>query len=219
MKLPGVRPGARLAILAGCALGALVLVAAALAQNDAPAGADQAWINKYFPLALGEFFPIEHAEGDFLAVRAHREHLNDVPEFSIVLENTQDPNSLSATIHESRQTSLYDQLLALHAKDPSKSYEDLKSELKVGTWKFSAAQCPAIEAQYKAFENIQFVRPHDDDEPSDYPILYEFHESVGGGDSEVIEFMESRAFPVWANATRKALDSCIASSPSTGNRP
>jgi hypothetical protein len=187
-------------------------------QDNAPGDTGRAWVQKYFPVALGELFPIEHAEGDFIAVRAHREFVNDVPEFSIVLENTQDARSISATIRESQQTSLYDQLAALHAKEPSASYEDLKGELKVGAWKFPAAQCPAVTAQYKAFENIQFVRPRDDDDVAEHPILYEFHESVGGGDSEVVEFTESRAFPRWANETRKALDSCVASSPASDRK-
>lgn len=219
MRFLRARLFARLSAAAACALGVLTVAMPGRAQDNSLSDSDRAWVDKNFPAALGELFPIEHAEGDFIAVRTHKEHLNDVPEFSIVLENTQDARLISGTLRESQQSSVYDQLAALHAKDPSKSFEDLKTGLKVGVWRFSAAQCPAVAAQFKAFENIQFVRPHDDDEPSDYPILYEFHESVGGGDSEVIEFMESRAFPKWANETRRALGSCIASSQAPGKQP
>lgn len=52
---------------------------------------DPGWTDKHFMAAFDEFFPIEHAEGDFIAVRAHRDSANDVPEFSVVLENTQTP--------------------------------------------------------------------------------------------------------------------------------
>ncbi len=195
---------------------ALALVARpALAQDNSAASSDanRAWVQRIFPLALDQFFPVEHAEGDFIAVRSHQEGLNGVPEYSFVLEDAQDAHALHATVHEAQGASLFDQLLALHAKDPSKSYADLKPELKVQEWKLSVAECPALATQLTAYGNIQFVRPRDDDEIAEHPILYEFHESVGGSDSEAVEYVESRAFPKWANATRKAVDACIAAAP------
>lgn len=201
-------------IAAACA--ALVCIALATPAQDKPAAAsdaDRAWVQKVFPVALDQFFPIEHAEGDFLAVRSHQEGLNGVPEYSFVLEDTQDAHGLQATVHEAQGASLFDQLLALHAKDPSKSYADLKLELKVQESNLSVAECPALATQLTAYENIQFVRPRDDDEVAVHPTLYEFHESVAGSDSEAVEYVESRAFPKWANATRKALDACIAATP------
>jgi hypothetical protein len=180
-----------------------------LPQTDS----DRDWTDKHFPTALDELFPVRHADGDFIAVRAHQNGSYEVAEFSFVLEDTQDPHTIHATLREAQGASVYQQLLALHAKQPEKSYDDLKRDLKVQIWKLSAAQCPAVAAQFKAFENITFVRPHDDDPVDEHPILYEIGESVGGGDSQVVEFIESRAIPRWANATRKALDSCVASVP------
>ena len=52
-----------------------MLGAPALAQSDA----DRAWVQKYFPVAFEDSFPIKQAAGDFIAVRAHRDFLNDVP--------------------------------------------------------------------------------------------------------------------------------------------
>jgi hypothetical protein len=174
---------------------------------------DRSWTDKHFMAAFDEFFPIEHAEGDFIAVRAHRDGLNDVPEFSVVLENTETSHAIRGILREAQGTPVYQQLLALHTKDLLRPYEQLKQDLKIQEWKISAAQCPAVAAQYKAFENITFVRPRDDDAEDEHPILYQFHESVGGGDSEVLESLESRAFPKWANETREALDACAASAP------
>ncbi len=218
MKSRAAKPFARLAALAAmCA--ALVLIARpAPAQNNSsvPSDADRAWVQRIFPLALDQFFPVEHAEGDFIAVRSHQEGLNDVPEYSFILEDTQDAHALHATVHEAQGSSLFDQLLVLHAKNSSKSYADLKPELpelRVQEWKLSVAECPALATQLTAYENIQFVRPRDDDAVAEHPILYEFHESVGGSDSEAVEYVESRAFPQWANATRKAIDACVASAP------
>ncbi len=190
----------------------------ALAQENSASDADRAWVQKIFPVALDQFFPIERAEGDFLAVRSHQEGLNGIPEYSFVLEDTQDAHALHATVHEAQGASLFDQLLAMHAKDPSKSYADWKPALKVQEWKLSIAECPALATQLTAYENIQFVRPRDDDEVAEHPILYEFHESVGGSDSEAVEYVESRAFPKWAVATRKAIEACIAATPATKNQ-
>ena len=174
---------------------------------------DPGWTDKHFMVAFDEFFPIEHAEGDFIAVRAHRDGTNDFPEFSIVLENTQTPGAIRGILREAQGAPLYEQLGTLHAKDPARPYDQLKQDLKVQVWKFSSQGCLAVAAQFQAFSNIQFIRPKDDDPEPEHPIVYQFHESVGGGDSEVLESLESRSFPKWANETRKALDSCAASAP------
>lgn|SRR6202167_4585990 len=174
---------------------------------------DPGWTDKHFMVAFDEFFPIEHAEGDFIAVRAHRDGTNDFPEFSIVLENTQTPGVIRGILREAQGAPLYQQLGTLHAKDPARPYDQLKQDLKIEVRKFSAQRCPAVAAQFQAFSNIQFIRPKDDDPEPEHPIVYQFHESVGGGDSEVLESLESRSFPKWANETHKALDSCAASGP------
>jgi hypothetical protein len=194
----------------------LAIIALVVTQLSAGARteSDRDWAAKNFPAVFDELFSIGQAEGDFIAVRAHRDVENDMPEFSVVLENTQSARSIRATLRQAQGSSLYQQLMALHAREPSKSSEELRPGLKTRTWKFSLDQCPAIATQFQAFNNIQFVRPRDDDPIDEHPILYQFHESVGGGDSEVTEFVESRAFPRWANDTRKALDACAASAQS-----
>jgi hypothetical protein len=174
------------------------------------ASPEDEWVAKYFPIAFEEFFPIQKAEGDFLAVRVHRSGLNDLPEYSIVLEDAQDPHSVRALVREAQGMSLYQQLAALHAAQPSASYDELKREIKVGRWTLSSADCPAVSRQLKAYENIDFVRPRDEDEPDENPILYEFNETLDGGGS-VLEYLENRALPRWARATRQALDACISS--------
>jgi len=166
------------------------------------------WTNKHFLAAFEDFFPTRTGEGDFIAVRAHQSGRNQALEFSFILENTQDPHAIRATLREAQGISLYQQLAAMHAKDPEKSFAGLKPDLKVQTWTFTAAQCPAVQAQYNAFENIQFVRPRDEDEVDENPIVYEINETVAGGSSQVIEFIPTRAIPRWAVATHAALRAC-----------
>jgi hypothetical protein len=206
-----VIPSAARDLLFGFAV--LYLGVALSSPASAEVQPDSDWMGKAFASAFDDFFPIQHGEGDFIAVRAHRDGTNDLPEFSIVLEDTQSARAIHAILREAQGSSLYQQLAAMHAKDPSKSYQELKSDLKVQTWNLTADQCPAIAAQLKAFNNIQFVRPRDDDPVAEHPILYQFHESADGGDSEVTEFVETRAFPKWANETHHALDGCAASAP------
>ncbi len=195
-------------------------LAAALALWCGPARSQNsrrdAWTAKHFPAAFEEFFPIKLAEGDFIAVRVHRGNLNDLREYSIVFEDAQDSKSLRAVVREAQGSSLYQQLAALHAARPSVSYDQLKSAVKVGVWTLSPSRCPAVAAQFKAFENIQFVRPSDDDQPQPNPILYEFNETFAGGGS-VLEYMENRALPRWAQATHQALDACVASGNAAAN--
>jgi hypothetical protein len=174
------------------------------------------WVAKHFVSALEEFFPIRNAPGDFIAVRTHQSGTNDALEFSFVLQNTQDPHAVSAVVHEAQGASLYHQIAALHAKDPAESFDTMKPQLKIHTWNLTAAQCPAVLAQFNAFQHIQFVRPRDADEPEENPIVYEINETVDGGSSQVIEAIPTRAIPRWADETRKALLACIGA---PSNRP
>jgi len=189
-------------------LAILSLGLAALGHVSGQNPPDRAWTDQHFLTAFEDFFPIRSGEGDFIAVRAHQNGSNEALEFSFIIENTQDPHAMSSTIREAQGASLYQQLQALHQQDPSKSYTDLKPKLKIQPWNLTVAECPAVLAQFTAFQNIQFVRPRDDDEVGENPILYEIHETVGGGSSQVIEFIASRAIPRWANQTRKALLAC-----------
>ena len=173
---------------------------------------ENVWVDKAFVMAFDEFFPISHAEGDFIAARAHRNAANDLPEFSVVIEHTEDPRAIHGIFREAEGSSLYQQLAALHAQDPDKTYDQLKRQLRVQESRFAGAHCPPVAAQYQAFENITFVRPRDDDAEEEHPIMYQLHESVGGGDSEVMEYVESRAIPKWINATRRVFGVCAASS-------
>jgi len=173
------------------------------------------WTSTSFQAAFEDFFPTRNFAGDFIAVRAHQNGSNEEPEFSFILENTQDPHAIRGTLREAQGESLYRQLAALHAKDPARRYEELKPELKVQTWTFTATQCPAVQAQYNAFENIQFVRPHDEDEVEENPIVYEINETVAGGSSQVIEFIPTRAIPRWAVATHAALRACAGPPPTS----
>jgi hypothetical protein len=199
---------ARFAMLLATALAGL----AASGLSARPQSADdRSWADRNFIAAFDEFFPISHADGDFIAARAHRDGVNDLAEFSVVIENTDNPRAIRGILREAQGAPLYQQLVALHAQDPAKPYDQRKQDLKVRVWTFTAAQCPAVAEQYQAFENITFVRPRDDDAEDEHPVMYQFHESVGGGDSEVMEYVESRAFPKWTNATHKAFAACASS--------
>ena len=196
----------KISVAKSAALCAALLLACVPGRPQADAARE--WTDKHFAAAFEEFFPVRHAEGDFIAVRAHQNGSDMAPEFSFILENTQDSRAIRGTLREAQGASLFQQLAALHAKDPAKSYPDMKPDLKVQTWTFTAAQCPAVQAQYNAFENIQFVRPRDEDEVEENPIVYEINETVAGGSSQVIEFNPARAIPRWAAATHAALHAC-----------
>ena len=199
-----------LSVLFGVCAGVAILCSAARAQS--PPTED--WATAHFPVAFEEFFPMQLGEGGLIAVRVHRSKRNDLREYSIVFEGTQSSKSLRAVLREARGSSLYQQLAALHATRPSASYDELKRGVKVEVWMLTADECPAVAAQFKAFEDVQFVRPRDEDEPEEDPVLYEFNETLAGGGS-VVEYMEHRALPRWARVTHDAFEACIASGKAT----
>ena len=84
-------------------LGAIALaVASAGIPSAAQSDAGHAWVQKYFPAAFEDAFPIKQAAGDFIVVRAHRDFLNDLPEYSIVIEDTQDAHAIRAVVREAQ---------------------------------------------------------------------------------------------------------------------
>jgi len=196
------------ALLAIALLGGLASPRNRERQDDASTP-KQDWVQQHFAAAFDRLFPIKSAEGDFIAVRAHRDRASDQPEFSFILQNTQDPKAIGAVVREAKGAPLYVQLPALHANNPSRPLDALIPQLKISVRELSSAQCPAISAQFAAFENIQFVRPHDDDPVEENPVMYEVNESLGGGESQVVEYVETRALPRWVNETHKLLDACI----------
>jgi hypothetical protein len=199
----------RVRIAVGAAITALaiaILCAPARSQNSP--GGD--WAAKHFPAAFEDFFPINSGEGDFIAVRVHRSKVNNLREYSIVFENAQDLQNLRAEFREAQGSSLYKQLAALHAAHPSASYRELKRSIRVAGWILRPDRCPAVTVQFKAFQNVQFVRPRDEDQPEANPVLYEFNETLAGGGS-VLEYMKNRALPRWTRATHDALEACITS--------
>ncbi len=194
--------------------GALLMLVFVVFTPAWPQELDDAWwVDRNYPSVFNDLFPIDHAQGDFIAVRAHRDRVSAElvsthAEFSVMIENTDNPHEMRGILRDTLAP-IYEQLKDLHAQYPKKTYAEIEKDMEVLVWEFPGAQCPAVAAQYKAFENITFVRPRDDDAQDEHPIIYQFHESVGGGDSEVVEYVESRAFPQWANATRKAFGDCI----------
>ncbi|MGH9688475.1 MAG: hypothetical protein ACRD5K_15435 [Candidatus Acidiferrales bacterium] len=208
---------ARAAIAAATAALAIAILCSPVRSQN-PSSGD--WTAKTFPAAFEDFFPIKLAEGDFIAVRVHRSNLNDLREYSIVFEDAPDSKSLPAVlravVREAQGSPLYQQLASLHAELPSASYQQLKHSLKVSVWTLSPDRCPAVATQFKAFQDVQFVRPRDEDEIEENPVLYEFNETFAGGGS-VLEYMDNRALPRWARATHDALDACVASGNATAN--
>jgi hypothetical protein len=202
------------------AFAAIATAAAALAIAffSAPARSQNSrgddWTARRFPAAFEEFFPIKLAEGEFIAVRVHRSNVNDLREYSIVFEDAQDSKSLRAVLREAQGSSLYQQLAALHAAQRSASYDVLRRSIRVSDWTLTPDRCAAVATQFKAFQNVQFVRPRDEDEPEENPVLYEFNETFNGGGS-VLEYMQNRALPRWTRATHDALEACITSDNAT----
>lgn len=190
---------------------AMALMCASARSQDTPAGD---WTARHFPAAFEELFPMRLGDNAFIAVRVHRGKLNDLREYSIVFEDAPGPKSIRAVLREAQGSPLYQQLAALHTARPSASYDELKRELNIAVWNLSPERCPAVSAQFKAFQEVQFVRPRDEDEPERNPVLYEFNETLNGGGS-VLEYMENRALPRWAQATHDALEACIAAGRAT----
>ena len=101
---------------------------------------DFEWVGRHFTSALNEFLPIELETGANVGFRSHRDLYNNVFEYSFILSKDYPTNRVTAVVKMADSITLYDQLMALHRRNPSASYENLKSQLRIREWRFSEAE-------------------------------------------------------------------------------
>src|SRR6266853_3955209 len=102
---------------------------------SAQSSADWDWMSNHFDKALHDHFPIDERYGVYVAYRSHRDLHTDVHEYSFVIgpENSDTvsglPRYLAAHVREAESASVYDQMMALHRKFPSRSADDIQRDV------------------------------------------------------------------------------------------
>jgi hypothetical protein len=169
------------------------------------------WVGRHFPSALNELLPIEQEPDAYIGFRSHRDLHHNVFEYSFLLSKDYPANRVTAVVRMADSVTLYDQLMSLHRRNPAESYENLKGQLKIKEWRFTDAECPALEPLFERFSRTRF-RPPSPELLVLHSMIYEIRTSASAGDMRLVFIERENALVAWALNIRRAAESCINSS-------
>jgi hypothetical protein len=108
---------------------------------------------------------------------------------------------------QAESASVYDQMMALHRKSPSRSAEDIQKDVHVKKFKLTEMNCPAIRTQFSKLQQLRLALPQFD-VVIVHPLIHEFRIRAGAGDIEVALYDDENSLVQWAIETRHALEPC-----------
>ena len=187
---------------------ALVLPAQAQTQKDWD------WVNKHFDDALDQLMPfVNHT----LGYRSYRDLSTDELEYSFIFDGQAIAENLNVTFRIAAQTSIFDQIMALHHKKPTAAISEIKASLKIKEWQFSESSCPAIKTQFEKFYRLSLEmvssKERTDREAGVatfvlHPRFHSFSAQITGGNLRLEITFGDHPFALWAEETLQALNSC-----------
>jgi hypothetical protein len=188
---------------------------------------DWDWVNKHFFSALEEFMPIEERLGFSLGYRSYRDLHTYELEYSFVFNRILQEKYLTMTVRQPDSISLYDQIMALHRRNPNESIESIKKQLKVKEDHFSEQTCPAVRKQYDDFYRLTLpmlsardraVQAKGEFTITLHPRVHTFKADISGGRIELVITEQDHPFVSWAKKTRQALEGCISGNIKTNKK-
>ena len=132
--------------------------------------------------------------------------------------DTQERN-VTVTVKVADSVSLYDQIMALHRRNPNASIETIKPQLKIKERQLSEVTCPDVRRQYDEFYrlSLQMLSARDRAEQAKgeftitlHPRIHTFKAGISGGFLEVVFRESDHPFVKWAEKSRRAFEVCAA---------
>jgi len=198
------------------AIAVLVLFFCVPTTISAQSNADREWVEAHFSHALNEMFPLE-LTGVYVAYRSHRDLYTDTLEYSFAIaldvsaKGSGGEPQFVAQVREADSSSIYDQMMALHRKSPSRSAASIQKELRMKNSTLVETTCPAVKTQLLKFQQLQLAPPRFDAIVL-HPLIHEFRVRAGMGDMDITLYDKDNAFVQWAVEARSALELCATNS-------
>lgn len=182
-----------------------------------PSQEEHDWVGRHFFSVFEEFFPIEERLGFSLGYRSYRDLHTEELEYSFLFNRIIQEKYLTAVVRMADAVSLYDQIMALHRKNPNASIETIKQQLKIKEWRLSEESCPAIRRQYDEFYRLSLTMLSAKDRVEQakgqytitlHPRVHIFKADISGGDMQLDLSGSDHPYVSWAEKTRRALEGC-----------
>jgi len=170
-------------------------------------------MNEHFGPALERLIPLKRTSGIYVAYRSHRDLYTEVLEYSFLVGRDVKSNApglepfLSAHVCQADTVSAYDQMMKMYRQDPDEDASAIESKVKIKKLDLTEKTCPAIQIQFKKFQQIRFGVPSFDVIVL-HPLVHEFRIQSGAGDMDVALYDDDSALVRWALETRSLLEKC-----------
>jgi hypothetical protein len=174
------------------------------------------WVGERFFSVFEELFPIERSS---IGYRSYRDLYTDELEYSFVFNSLWRERRyvVNAVVRVADSVSLYDQIMALHRRNPNESIESIKGQLRIRERILSEEDCPAVRSQYDEFYRLRLVIQTARDRADVargretiilHPRVHIFRADISGGRMNLILAGSDHPFVRWAEGTRVALENC-----------
>jgi hypothetical protein len=178
---------------------------------------DWDWVNKHFFTVLEEILPIRERLGFSVGYRSYRDLFTNEPEFSFVFNRIIQEKYITVIVRQPQTTSLYDQIMTAHRRNPNESIEAIKKQLKLRQQRYSEKTCRAVRTQYDEFYQLtlQMLSARDKRDQGKgelsitlHPRVHTFSADISGGRMDLVLDEQDHPFVRWANKTRELLERC-----------
>lgn len=178
---------------------------------------DWDWVNNHFFTVLEEILPIRERLGFSVGYRSYRDLFTNETEFSFVFNRIIQEKYITVIVRQPQTTSLYDQIMTAHRRNPNESIDAIKKQLRLRQQRYSEKTCSAIRTQYDEFYQLtlQMLSAKDKRQQSKgefsiilHPRVHTFSADISGGRIELVLDEPDHPFVRWANKTRELLERC-----------
>jgi hypothetical protein len=129
---------------------------------------------------------------------------------------------ISVHVRTADSVSIYDQIMAMHRKAPTRSWESIRSAIKVQSSDYTEMDCPALKTGFVEFQDLRYGPPFTNLDLTEVvldPPIYQFHIEGGHGQSDVTVYDKEHPLVAWAMKTQRELAACASEKNKSNNRP
>lgn len=182
--------------------------------QEYPRQEEHDWVGKHFFGVLEEFLPIEESD---LGYRSYRDLYTNVLEYSFAFDRDLNEKRIGVVVRTADSVSLYDQIMALHRKNPSESIEIIKTKLRVKEWRSDDKACPALKSLYDEFYKLDLPMMTAKDRAEQakgsvnitlHPTMHIFKAAISGGNLNLVLTEQEHPFVVWVIKARRTMEKC-----------
>ncbi len=179
------------------------------------------WTEKNWDIVVNDLLPMKVNSGYYITYRATQSlhaSKDEKPEyyFRLGFDLSEKGDGLdhyvSVHIRTASSVSIYDQIMNMHRKAPTRPWESIRRAISMKSWDYTEMDCPTLKTEFVEFQNLRYGPSFTDLDLTEIvmdPPVYQFHIEGGHGQSDVTVYDEKHPLAAWAMKTQHELEACI----------